>query len=193
MVDNRLRPLSFSLTVGMETLQHAYTQLSDAAQRNTETHTLLNTAHTLLHHYQVNTRTCGRVNTHTCTGKNMHTLLEQFGVNENRWGNPVSPVGFNKVISCHYVMSALSVPGWLGLFRELQWEEMKHHIEETFLWCLTVFIKHLEIMKWKVCYSLRNSSHSDKKVFRSKWKASTLLHTSCFCCWETWYNWSVDN
>ncbi|XP_037619286.1 laminin subunit alpha-1, partial [Sebastes umbrosus] len=51
-VNNRLRPLSASLTVGMEMLQHGHTQLRDTAQQNTQTHTLLDAAHTRLHHYQ---------------------------------------------------------------------------------------------------------------------------------------------
>lgn len=53
--DNKLRPLSASLSVHMETLQCAYTHLNDAARQNTQTHTLLDTIHTLLHRYQVNT------------------------------------------------------------------------------------------------------------------------------------------
>ncbi|XP_059205207.1 laminin subunit alpha-1 [Centropristis striata] len=40
-VNDRLRPLTASLTVAMETLQHAHTQLSNATQRNAHTHTLL--------------------------------------------------------------------------------------------------------------------------------------------------------
>ncbi|XP_038554340.1 laminin subunit alpha-1-like [Micropterus salmoides] len=51
-VDNRLRPLSAALTAGMETLQHTRTHLSEAAERNTDTHTLLDATHTLLLHYQ---------------------------------------------------------------------------------------------------------------------------------------------
>ncbi|XP_044032400.1 laminin subunit alpha-1 isoform X1 [Siniperca chuatsi] len=51
-VDDRLRPLSASLTTGMETLQNTRTQLSEAAQRNTKTHILLDATHTLLQHYQ---------------------------------------------------------------------------------------------------------------------------------------------
>ncbi|XP_054478572.1 laminin subunit alpha-1 [Anoplopoma fimbria] len=51
-VDDRLRLLSATLKVTMETLQHAHTQLSDADQRNLQTHTLLDAAHTRLHHYQ---------------------------------------------------------------------------------------------------------------------------------------------
>ncbi|XP_073344237.1 laminin subunit alpha-1 [Pagrus major] len=51
-VDDRLRPLSASLTVGMKTLQHTHTQLSDAAKLNTQTHTLLDATHTLMHRYQ---------------------------------------------------------------------------------------------------------------------------------------------
>ncbi|KAM9337101.1 laminin subunit alpha-1 [Symphorus nematophorus] len=51
-INDRLRPLSASITIGMETLQHAHTQLNEAAQRNTQTHTLLDTVHTLLHHHQ---------------------------------------------------------------------------------------------------------------------------------------------
>ncbi|XP_042350009.1 laminin subunit alpha-1-like [Plectropomus leopardus] len=51
-VDDRLRLLSDSLTVGMETMQHAHTELSNAAQRNTQTHHLLIATHTQLLHYQ---------------------------------------------------------------------------------------------------------------------------------------------
>ncbi|KAI3355620.1 hypothetical protein L3Q82_018448 [Scortum barcoo] len=51
-VDNRLLSMSASLNVSMEMLQHAHTHLNNAALRNTETHTLLDTAYTLLHHYQ---------------------------------------------------------------------------------------------------------------------------------------------
>ncbi|XP_078018932.1 laminin subunit alpha-1 [Epinephelus lanceolatus] len=51
-VDNRLRLLSAPLTVGMETLQYAHTQLTKTAQQNTQTHTLLDDAHTLLLDYQ---------------------------------------------------------------------------------------------------------------------------------------------
>ncbi|TMS01197.1 hypothetical protein E3U43_001041 [Larimichthys crocea] len=51
--DNKLRPLSASLSVHMETLQCAYTHLNDAARQNTQTHTLLDTIHTLLHRYQM--------------------------------------------------------------------------------------------------------------------------------------------
>ncbi|XP_030253759.1 laminin subunit alpha-1 isoform X2 [Sparus aurata] len=51
-VDNRLRPLSASLTVGMKTLQDTHMQLSDAAKQNAQTHALLEAAHTLLHRYQ---------------------------------------------------------------------------------------------------------------------------------------------
>ncbi|KAG8009698.1 Laminin subunit alpha-1, partial [Nibea albiflora] len=50
--DNKLRPLSASLSVDMEMLQCAYTHLNDAAQQNAQTHTLLNAIHTLLHRYQ---------------------------------------------------------------------------------------------------------------------------------------------
>ncbi|XP_070709007.1 laminin subunit alpha-1 [Pempheris klunzingeri] len=52
IVDDKLHLLSASLTVGMETLQHTHTQLSDAAQQNTQTHTLLAGKLTLLYHYQ---------------------------------------------------------------------------------------------------------------------------------------------
>ncbi|XP_065805141.1 laminin subunit alpha-1 [Labrus bergylta] len=51
-VDDRLRPLSSSLVVGMETLQFASTQLKDAAKQNTQSHTLLDNTHTQLHRYQ---------------------------------------------------------------------------------------------------------------------------------------------
>ncbi|KAM8731402.1 laminin subunit alpha-1 isoform 1-T1 [Acanthopagrus schlegelii] len=51
-VDDRLRPLSASLNIGMKKLQHTHMQLSDAAILNTQAHTLLEAAHTLLHHYQ---------------------------------------------------------------------------------------------------------------------------------------------
>ncbi|XP_076577630.1 laminin subunit alpha-1 [Chaetodon auriga] len=51
-VDDRLSPLSTSLTISMETLQHAHTQMNNATQRITQTHTLLDSAHTLLHQYQ---------------------------------------------------------------------------------------------------------------------------------------------
>lgn len=52
-VADMLHPLSTSLTVGMETLQHLHTQLSTAAQWNTRTQALLDDAHTLLHTFQV--------------------------------------------------------------------------------------------------------------------------------------------
>ncbi|XP_040922183.1 laminin subunit alpha-1 [Toxotes jaculatrix] len=52
VVDSRLRPISMSLTAGMETLQNAHTHLNDTAQRNAQTDSLLDTAHTLLHQYQ---------------------------------------------------------------------------------------------------------------------------------------------
>ncbi|XP_068604397.1 laminin subunit alpha-1 [Brachionichthys hirsutus] len=51
-VDDKLRPLSMSLTVGMETLQQMNTKLSDASQQNTETQSLLEAAHTQLERYQ---------------------------------------------------------------------------------------------------------------------------------------------
>ncbi|CAJ1081613.1 laminin subunit alpha-1 isoform X3 [Xyrichtys novacula] len=51
-LDDRLRPLSASLSDGGETLQFVHKQLSEAATRNKETHTLLNNAHTLLHTHQ---------------------------------------------------------------------------------------------------------------------------------------------
>ncbi|XP_078100457.1 laminin subunit alpha-1 [Sander vitreus] len=51
-VNDRLRPLSAHFSVVMEMLQHAETQLSDSAQRNTQTHTLLDATHTQLQHYQ---------------------------------------------------------------------------------------------------------------------------------------------
>ncbi|KAL7373886.1 hypothetical protein ABVT39_016658 [Epinephelus coioides] len=51
-VDNRLRLFSAPVTVGMETLQYAHTQLTKTAQQNTQTHTLLDDAHTLLLDYQ---------------------------------------------------------------------------------------------------------------------------------------------
>ncbi|XP_051240880.1 laminin subunit alpha-1 isoform X3 [Dicentrarchus labrax] len=51
-VDERLRPLSVSLNIGIEMLQHAHTQLSDAAQQTTQTHTLLDAIHSHLHRYQ---------------------------------------------------------------------------------------------------------------------------------------------
>ncbi|XP_067434354.1 laminin subunit alpha-1 [Thunnus thynnus] len=51
-VDERLRPLTASLSVHMEMLQHAHTQLSNAAQRNTQTQQLLDNANTLLQRYQ---------------------------------------------------------------------------------------------------------------------------------------------
>nr|XP_046227110.1 laminin subunit alpha-1 [Scatophagus argus] len=51
-VDDRVRLLSASLTAGMETLQHAKSQLGDAAQQNSQTHTLLDATHTLLHQYK---------------------------------------------------------------------------------------------------------------------------------------------
>ncbi|XP_069033643.1 laminin subunit alpha-1 [Embiotoca jacksoni] len=50
--DDRLRPLSASLTIGMATLQHTHTRLNNAAQRNSETHTLLDDTHTLLQQHQ---------------------------------------------------------------------------------------------------------------------------------------------
>ena len=64
-VDDRLRPLSASLNIGMKKLQHTHMQLSDAAKLNTQAHTLLEAAHTLLHHYQVNARTHTHTHTHT--------------------------------------------------------------------------------------------------------------------------------
>ncbi|XP_029282402.1 laminin subunit alpha-1-like, partial [Cottoperca gobio] len=59
-VHDRLRPLSYSLTVAMETLQHGHTQLSDATLRNTETHTLLDATHTRLQMYQSVQQQLGR-------------------------------------------------------------------------------------------------------------------------------------
>lgn len=56
-IDDRLRPLSASLTVAMKMLQDRHMQLSDAAKQNAQTHALLEAAHLLLHRYQVNTHT----------------------------------------------------------------------------------------------------------------------------------------
>ncbi|XP_068437392.1 laminin subunit alpha-1 isoform X2 [Clinocottus analis] len=51
-LEDRLRLLAAPITVAMETLQQAHTQLSSAEQRNTQTHTMLDAAHTRLHDYQ---------------------------------------------------------------------------------------------------------------------------------------------
>ncbi|XP_074549755.1 laminin subunit alpha-1 [Halichoeres trimaculatus] len=47
-IEDRLRPLSASLSASMETLQSIHTHLSDAATRNKQSHTLLDSTHTLL-------------------------------------------------------------------------------------------------------------------------------------------------
>ncbi|XP_056219655.1 laminin subunit alpha-1 [Seriola aureovittata] len=52
MADNRLHLISSSFTAATETLRNAHTHLNDAAQRNTETHTLLDTTQSLLHQHQ---------------------------------------------------------------------------------------------------------------------------------------------
>ncbi|KAM7369500.1 hypothetical protein PAMP_010819 [Pampus punctatissimus] len=51
-VDNCLRPLNASLSVDIEMLQQAHTQLSNAAQQNTQTHMMLDITNTLLHRCQ---------------------------------------------------------------------------------------------------------------------------------------------
>ncbi|MEQ2288472.1 hypothetical protein AMECASPLE_022900, partial [Ameca splendens] len=50
--EDRPHLLRNSLGVAMSTLQHASTRLSEAAQRNTETHNLLDAAATLQHHHK---------------------------------------------------------------------------------------------------------------------------------------------
>lgn len=72
-VDDRLRLLSASLTVGMETLQHLTTQLSDAAQQTTQTHTLLDVIHSRFHQYQVKTHTYTPAAKSTPTHTRAHT------------------------------------------------------------------------------------------------------------------------
>ncbi|XP_041824167.1 laminin subunit alpha-1 [Melanotaenia boesemani] len=51
-VQNRLRPLHASIIVAMTALQHANTHLNRAAQRTSETHTLLDYTHNQLQRYQ---------------------------------------------------------------------------------------------------------------------------------------------
>ncbi|KAM3860333.1 laminin subunit alpha-1 [Diretmus argenteus] len=51
-IDGRLQNLSVSLNTQTGTLEHTRALLNDAAQRNTETHTLLNAIHTPLSQYQ---------------------------------------------------------------------------------------------------------------------------------------------
>ncbi|KAG7222971.1 hypothetical protein INR49_029193 [Caranx melampygus] len=52
VLESRLHLISTSLNAATETLQNAHTHLNNSAQRNTQTHTLLDTAQTLLHQYQ---------------------------------------------------------------------------------------------------------------------------------------------
>ncbi|MEQ2189164.1 hypothetical protein GOODEAATRI_022427, partial [Goodea atripinnis] len=51
--EDRPHLLRNSLGVAMSTLQHASTRLSEAAQRNTETHNLLDAVATLQHHHKI--------------------------------------------------------------------------------------------------------------------------------------------
>uniref|UniRef100_A0A3Q3N9Y2 Laminin subunit alpha-1 n=1 Tax=Mastacembelus armatus TaxID=205130 RepID=A0A3Q3N9Y2_9TELE len=81
MANKKLRPLSTSLIVGMEMLKSTQTQLSDAEQQNVQTHTRLDTVHTLLQQYQVSPlnmlTTAHTVYICTCP---THPLLQQVEV-----------------------------------------------------------------------------------------------------------------
>lgn len=69
-MDDKLLPISTLLTDGVKALEHANTVLNDAAQQNTESSILLDTAHAELQQYQVTspqvTRSGGYEVTRSC-------------------------------------------------------------------------------------------------------------------------------